>query len=281
MVILGSERLYSDMSRRFAKPVAAGALSVVKLDRSGGCVDRDATYLRQARQAAVRAYFFGDPARAALAPHTQFVDFDAVTIYRPTERTPHFPSLPLFSPFGLWGARTDAPQTPPTSRTSSPARTPTTPAPTTPPTPPRPPPTSSSSAWSPARSCSTRCSPSSPRHPHRRAPAEPAAAAGPRRCCGRARRRSASCTWPTWTSAGGGCACWRPWAAACPAACCCGAAGRRTWASCWAEWSEWRGCGGRVVLGAAWRLRWVKRGRRHEVRGSIWWCLCLCIHGAS
>ena len=87
LVVLGSERLYSDMTRRFTKQISGSTLAVVKLDRSGGCVDRDAAYMRRLRQAQVRAYFFGDPVRFALSPHTQFVDFDAVTIYRVSERS--------------------------------------------------------------------------------------------------------------------------------------------------------------------------------------------------
>ncbi|KAL8641219.1 MAG: hypothetical protein Q9228_001936, partial [Teloschistes exilis] len=35
--------------------------AVIKLDRSGGTVDRDEEYLRRFRQAQVREYFFGDP----------------------------------------------------------------------------------------------------------------------------------------------------------------------------------------------------------------------------
>ncbi|KAI4139086.1 MAG: hypothetical protein LQ340_008024, partial [Diploschistes diacapsis] len=52
LFILGSERLYNDLSRRFSKPTTAGAegVMVVKLDKSGGCVDRDAEYLQRLRE---------------------------------------------------------------------------------------------------------------------------------------------------------------------------------------------------------------------------------------
>ncbi|KAL9112222.1 MAG: hypothetical protein Q9187_007802, partial [Circinaria calcarea] len=86
LIVLGSERLYNDMSRRFSKQGAGsnGLVSVVKLDKSGGCVDRDAQYLQQFRQGQIREYFFGD-ARNALSPHTQQLDFGEATIYRVSE----------------------------------------------------------------------------------------------------------------------------------------------------------------------------------------------------
>ena len=77
LVVLGSERLFSDMTRRFGSK----GISVVKLDKSGGCVDRDQAYLQQMRQAQTREYFFGD-ANSTLSPHAQHVDFADITVYR-------------------------------------------------------------------------------------------------------------------------------------------------------------------------------------------------------
>ena len=84
--MLGSERLYSEMSRRFGKQASAApdGVFIVKLDKSGGCVDRDDEYLKQFRQAQIREYFFGD-AKNSLSPHTQLVDFSEVAIYRLAE----------------------------------------------------------------------------------------------------------------------------------------------------------------------------------------------------
>ena len=86
VVILGSERLYSDMARRFKEQnTGAGEkITVIKLDKSGGCVDRDEEYLRQYRQAQVREYFFGD-SRSTLSPHTQQIDFNQLSIYKIAE----------------------------------------------------------------------------------------------------------------------------------------------------------------------------------------------------
>lgn len=54
---------------------------MIKLDKSGGCVDPDDAYLEQFRQAQIREYFFGD-ANSTLSPHTQQIDFSGVTIYK-------------------------------------------------------------------------------------------------------------------------------------------------------------------------------------------------------
>lgn len=86
VVVLGSERLYSDMMRRFNGQKTSGgeSITVVKLDKSGGCVDRDEGYLHSLRQAQIREYFFGD-AKNTLSPHTQQVDFNQMSIYRLAE----------------------------------------------------------------------------------------------------------------------------------------------------------------------------------------------------
>ncbi|MCJ1304751.1 Cleavage polyadenylation factor subunit clp1 [Hypocenomyce scalaris] len=86
VIILGSERLSSDMVRRFngQKTSMDDIITVIKLDKSGGCVDRDEAYLKQFRQAQIREYFFGDP-KITLSPHTQQVDFNQVIIYRAAE----------------------------------------------------------------------------------------------------------------------------------------------------------------------------------------------------
>src|SRR5450432_541991 len=110
IISLGSERLHSDMVRRFDghKTTNDDPITVIKLDKSGGCADRDDTYLQQTRQAQIREYFFGDR-RRTLSPHTQTVDFNSITIYKIRECKPanHFlpnykiaPTLP-FIPISL------------------------------------------------------------------------------------------------------------------------------------------------------------------------------------
>ena len=83
LITLGSERLSSEMMRRFngQKAGVFESVTVLKLDKSGGCVDRDTEYMQQFRRAQVREYFFGN-ALNALSPHTQQVDFDQVSIFK-------------------------------------------------------------------------------------------------------------------------------------------------------------------------------------------------------
>jgi polyribonucleotide 5'-hydroxyl-kinase len=71
------------MLRRFSgyRTTTGETITLVKLDKSGGCVDRDDEFMRQTREAAIREYFFGDPKRT-LSPHTQQVNFDDATIYK-------------------------------------------------------------------------------------------------------------------------------------------------------------------------------------------------------
>lgn len=86
LVVLGSERLYSDMMRRFNVQKIGGspAATVIRLDKSGGCVDRDTDFLQRSQQEQIREYFFGD-VRNPLSPHTQQIDASQLTIYRTVE----------------------------------------------------------------------------------------------------------------------------------------------------------------------------------------------------
>lgn len=79
LVVVGSERLYSDMLRRYDTP--SSGVTVVKLLKSEGCVDRDDNFLRLSRQRAVKEYFFGEPKRT-LSPYTMTVEFSGLNIFR-------------------------------------------------------------------------------------------------------------------------------------------------------------------------------------------------------
>jgi polyribonucleotide 5'-hydroxyl-kinase len=117
ILVLGSERLYSDMLRRFeSHPTSASSsssssfssstrhhpnelLTVSKLSKSGGCIDRDNAFMRALRAAQTRAYFFGTSTTTQssslinsngsgsssginLSPRQQQVDFDQLAIYQ-------------------------------------------------------------------------------------------------------------------------------------------------------------------------------------------------------
>ncbi|KAI9649677.1 Cleavage polyadenylation factor subunit clp1 [Ciborinia camelliae] len=83
ILVLGSERLHSDMIRRFSthKTDSGEVINIVKLDKSGGCVDRDDAFMQQMRDATIKEYFFGDTKRT-LSPHTQVVNFDELSIFK-------------------------------------------------------------------------------------------------------------------------------------------------------------------------------------------------------
>ncbi|PYH91779.1 hypothetical protein BO71DRAFT_384906 [Aspergillus ellipticus CBS 707.79] len=108
ILVIGSERLYSMMMKNFDnKPTASASaaasderISVVKLSKSGGCVDRDTAFMRAVSESQIRTYFFGNPipstASAALSlsassttnvtlsPHAQQLDFASLAIYNYT-----------------------------------------------------------------------------------------------------------------------------------------------------------------------------------------------------
>lgn len=80
LLVLGSERLYSDMCRRF-EDRPQNPVAVVKLQKSGGCVDREESFMKQSRETAIREYFFGEPKRT-LSPYTMTVGFDGLNVWR-------------------------------------------------------------------------------------------------------------------------------------------------------------------------------------------------------
>lgn len=72
VVVIGHDRLYSDLSRAFRAP--ASSVQVVKLPKSGGVVTRQATYRRDARDTRISEYFYG-PSKE-LSPSSSSVGFD-------------------------------------------------------------------------------------------------------------------------------------------------------------------------------------------------------------
>ena len=98
IICIGSERLYSDMVKRFDRqptssrlPNANETISVVKLARSGGCVDRDQNFMQAFRAAQVKTYFYGNPRLSngiSLQPRQQQVDFSTLTVWRRIGSTP-------------------------------------------------------------------------------------------------------------------------------------------------------------------------------------------------
>ncbi|PGH01782.1 protein Clp1 [Helicocarpus griseus UAMH5409] len=114
ILVLGSERLYSTMVKNYDnKPIATSAsasasldrISVVKVTKSGGSVDRDAAFKKALRDSQIRSYFFGNPIPSTassalslsatsagttitLSPHAQQLDYDSLSIYTITAPSP-------------------------------------------------------------------------------------------------------------------------------------------------------------------------------------------------
>lgn len=106
ILIIGSERLFSTMVKNYDnKPTSSASaaasderISVVKLSKSGGCVDRDAAFMKSLRESQIRTYFFGisipstassalslsassSATKITLSPHAQQLDFDSFAVY--------------------------------------------------------------------------------------------------------------------------------------------------------------------------------------------------------
>lgn len=106
IICLGSERLYSDMVKRFDGQLTSASsssrsssstlqapetISVIKLAKSGGCVDRDEAFMTSLRASQIKTYFYGNPRLSngiALQPRHQQVDFSTLTIWRRVGGTP-------------------------------------------------------------------------------------------------------------------------------------------------------------------------------------------------
>lgn len=73
-------------------------ISVIKLSKSGGCVDRDAAFMKGIRESQIRSYFFGNPipstassalslsatsslTNVTLSPHASQLDFGSLAVY--------------------------------------------------------------------------------------------------------------------------------------------------------------------------------------------------------
>ncbi|RUP46047.1 Pre-mRNA cleavage complex II protein Clp1-domain-containing protein [Jimgerdemannia flammicorona] len=78
IIALGHERLYSDMVRILKDNQT---VSVIKLAKSGGVVERDASFRRQTQMHKIQEYFYGTP-KCDLLPYSTFINFNDVSIFR-------------------------------------------------------------------------------------------------------------------------------------------------------------------------------------------------------
>jgi polyribonucleotide 5'-hydroxyl-kinase len=82
IVVVGHERLFADMQRKFK---GRAGLSVVKIPKSGGVIDKSPEYIRAQQARSIQQYFYGTR-RQPLAPHGVTVDFSEFTVYRVAEQ---------------------------------------------------------------------------------------------------------------------------------------------------------------------------------------------------
>ncbi|KAJ3003434.1 UNVERIFIED_CONTAM: Cleavage polyadenylation factor subunit clp1 [Siphonaria sp. JEL0065] len=96
IVVIGHERLYSDLARRFSGSNSGGGggggssgnseVVVIKIAKSGGVVSRDKAYRRALQSAKIREYFYGTT-KFPLSPFSNIVSFHDIHVRRVGEST--------------------------------------------------------------------------------------------------------------------------------------------------------------------------------------------------
>lgn len=82
ILTIGSERLYSDLNRKFSTPKSPDeAVTVLRISKPGGAVERDPAFMKQLRTQQIRQYFYGLP-KESLHPHSHSVSFNEIDIFR-------------------------------------------------------------------------------------------------------------------------------------------------------------------------------------------------------
>lgn len=80
VLTIGSERLASDLSQRFSSNKTPDeTVTVIRVAKPGGAVERDATFSKEMRKQQIRTYFFG-PGNS-LNPHSHSSSFDAIELF--------------------------------------------------------------------------------------------------------------------------------------------------------------------------------------------------------
>lgn len=78
IVVIGNERLFIDVKKKLNRD----SLNIVKLPKSGGCVEKDDVFIRNVQQKLIKEYFYGN-SKLILSPYTVNVDFTVVNVYQP------------------------------------------------------------------------------------------------------------------------------------------------------------------------------------------------------
>ncbi|CAK4033763.1 mRNA cleavage and polyadenylation factor CLP1 [Lecanosticta acicola] len=82
VLTIGSERLFSDLSRRYnASKSPEDPVEVLRIAKPGGAVERDAAFMRLLRAQQIRQYFYGT-SKESLHPHSHWIAFNEMDIFR-------------------------------------------------------------------------------------------------------------------------------------------------------------------------------------------------------
>ncbi|KAJ1994192.1 Cleavage polyadenylation factor subunit clp1 [Dimargaris cristalligena] len=92
VVVLGHERLYSDMQKMYAQ---SGTVTVVKLAKSGGVVNRDKDFMRRCQLRTIRKYFYGSSPQAEYSPFSTIAYYQDLKIYRVEDSIAPTSALPI------------------------------------------------------------------------------------------------------------------------------------------------------------------------------------------
>lgn len=76
LLVVGNERMHSHFTNKLA------GVEVVKLNKSGGTVDRQATFRQQENARAIRQYFYGIPCEQPVTSFSTVVNFQEIKILR-------------------------------------------------------------------------------------------------------------------------------------------------------------------------------------------------------
>lgn len=92
VIVLGHERLYSDMNRILN--AKQPEISIIKLAKSGGVVERDKQFKNLLQRTKVHEYFYGTP-KCELSPYSMLINYDDVKIWRVGDVIAPSSALPL------------------------------------------------------------------------------------------------------------------------------------------------------------------------------------------
>ncbi|UJO20671.1 mRNA cleavage and polyadenylation factor CLP1 [Fulvia fulva] len=99
VLTLGSERLTADLTRKLSTQKDDDPITVLRITKPSGAVERDSTFLKTLRTQQLRHYVFGS-ATETLAPHTHTIKFDNVDLFRVKSGTASVPDETSFGGAG-------------------------------------------------------------------------------------------------------------------------------------------------------------------------------------